>query len=78
MADCGRRAAETVGGIAIANEVMQPTQDLMQRLPLLSCEAGAGSSPRLLWQIITSGWAAVSAAAWAATKLAMNPANAIA
>src|SRR4029077_7557502 len=48
IAECGRRAAETVGGIAIAKEVMQPTQDLMQRLPLLSCEAGAGSPPRLL------------------------------
>jgi hypothetical protein len=57
---------------------MQPTQDLMQRLPLLSGEAGASSSPGLLWQMITSGWAAAPAAACAATKLAINPANAIA
>jgi hypothetical protein len=53
-------------------------QDLTQRLPLLSCEAGVGCSPRLLWQVTTSGWAAVSAAACASRKLAINPANAIA
>ena len=39
---------------------------------------GADSSPRPLWQITTSGCAAASAAACAATKLAITPANAIA
>jgi hypothetical protein len=69
---------DVAGGTAVGTAVTQPMQQFTQILPLLSSEAGAGRSTALLWQIKLSGCAAASAAAWAAPKLAIRLASAIA
>jgi hypothetical protein len=74
---CWVMTADAAGGIAAGTEVAQPMQQFRQILPL-SSEAGAGRSAALLWQIKLSGCAAASAAAWAAPKLAIRLASAIA
>ena len=75
---CRTIIADAVGGTAAGTEVTQPMQQSTQILPLLSSDAGAGRSAALLWQITGSGCVAASAAAWAAPKLAIRLASAIA
>ena len=68
---------DVAGGTALGTAVTQPMQQSTQILPLLSSEVGAGRSA-LLWQITGSDRVAASAAAWAAPKLAIRLASAIA
>jgi hypothetical protein len=69
---------DVAGGTAAGTAVTQPMQQSKQILPLRSSEAGAGRSAALAWQITVSGCAAASAATWAAPKLAIKLASAIA
>ena len=51
-ASCGGPAGATVGGMTVANELMQPIQDLRQIAPLLSWDPLGGPSAPSLWQMI--------------------------
>jgi hypothetical protein len=75
---CRMIATDVGGGTAAGTAVTQPIQQSTQVFPLLSSEAGVGRSAALAWQIKVSGCAAASAAAWAAPKLAIRLASAIA